>query len=45
MGRRRAGGKRRHGTIGAAQAALSVLVVDGVVLGALLLHPVTGLFA
>ncbi|MGX4695222.1 DUF4129 domain-containing protein [Streptomyces sp. JNUCC 63] len=46
MGRERtAGGRRRHGTIGAAQAALTVLVVGGAALGALLLHPSTGLFA
>ncbi|MFF8478723.1 hypothetical protein [Streptomyces sp. NPDC015414] len=30
--------RRRHSTIGAAQAALAVLVVGGVALGALLLH-------
>ncbi|MFJ6564710.1 DUF4129 domain-containing protein [Streptomyces sp. NPDC091412] len=42
---RTAGGRRRHGTIGAAQAALTVLVVGGAALGALLLHPDTGLFA
>ncbi|MGQ4333475.1 DUF4129 domain-containing protein [Streptomyces hayashii] len=45
MGRDRAGGGRRqHGTIGAAQAAASVVVVAGVALGALLLHPATDLF-
>ncbi|MFF5978045.1 DUF4129 domain-containing protein [Streptomyces olindensis] len=37
------GGRRR--TIGAAQASLAVLVVGGVALGALLLHPDTGLLA
>ncbi|WP_435174346.1 DUF4129 domain-containing protein [Actinacidiphila sp. bgisy145] len=40
-----AGGRRRHSTIGAVQAALAVLVVGGVALGALLLHPDTGLLA
>ncbi|WP_445528102.1 DUF4129 domain-containing protein [Streptomyces cyslabdanicus] len=40
-----AGGRRRHGTIGAARAALTVLVVGGSALAALLLHPGTGLFA
>ncbi|MBL1087452.1 DUF4129 domain-containing protein [Streptomyces actinomycinicus] len=46
MGRERtAGGRRRHSTIGATQAALTVLVVGGVALGALLLHPDTGLLA
>ncbi|MFE7357276.1 hypothetical protein ACFU8Q_30050 [Streptomyces sp. NPDC057543] len=45
MGRvRTAGGRRRHGMIDAAQAALCVLVVGGAALGALLLHPGTGLF-
>jgi hypothetical protein len=45
VGRERtSGGLRRHGAIGAAQAALSVLVVGGTALGALLLHPGTGLF-
>ncbi|MGW5169851.1 DUF4129 domain-containing protein [Streptomyces nodosus] len=45
MGRERAaGGRRRHGRIGAAPAALSVLVVGGAALGALLLHPGTDLF-
>ncbi len=41
---RTADGRRRHGTVGAAQAALTVLVVGGTALGALLLHPGTGLF-
>ncbi|MEU2778577.1 DUF4129 domain-containing protein [Streptomyces sp. NPDC007162] len=46
MGRERtAGGPRRHSTIGAAQAALAVLVVSGAALGALALHPGTGLLA
>ncbi|MEU2678139.1 DUF4129 domain-containing protein [Streptomyces sp. NPDC007107] len=39
------GGRRRHSTIGAAQAASAVLVVGGLALGALLLHPDTGLLA
>lgn len=43
MGERTAGA-RRHGAIGAAQAALTVLVVGGAVLAAVLLHPGTGLF-
>ena len=43
MGRERTAGGRRR-TIGAAQAALTVLVVGGVALGALL-HPDTGLLA
>ncbi|MFD8912192.1 DUF4129 domain-containing protein [Streptomyces sp. NPDC059575] len=42
---RTAGGGRRYGTIGAAQTALTVLVVGGVALGALLLHPDAGLLA
>ncbi|GAA3132035.1 hypothetical protein GCM10010521_17430 [Streptomyces rameus] len=46
MGRERtAGGRRRHSTVGAAQAAPTVLVVCGLVLGALLLHPDRGVFA
>ncbi|MEU7305569.1 DUF4129 domain-containing protein [Streptomyces sp. NPDC007206] len=46
MGRERtAGGRRLHSAIGAAQAALTVLVVGGLALGALLLHPDTGLLA
>ncbi|MGW1169372.1 DUF4129 domain-containing protein [Streptomyces sp. NPDC002550] len=46
MGREHtAGGRRRHSTIGAAQAALTVLVAGGAALGALLLHPDTGLLA
>ncbi|MEV7817799.1 DUF4129 domain-containing protein [Streptomyces flaveolus] len=46
MGRERtAGGRGRDSSIGAAQAALAVLVVSGVALGALLLHPGTGLLA
>lgn len=46
MGRaHRAGEQRRHSAIGAAQAALTVLVVGGTALGALLLHPDTGLLA
>ncbi|MEU3829094.1 DUF4129 domain-containing protein [Streptomyces sp. NPDC029080] len=46
VGRERtAGGRRRHSATGAAQAALTVLVVCGLVLGALLLHPDRGLFA
>ncbi|MFB7115234.1 DUF4129 domain-containing protein [Streptomyces sp. NPDC056291] len=44
MGRERTAGGRRR-TIGAAQAALTVLVVGGAALGALLLHPDTGLLA
>ncbi|MFD7498667.1 DUF4129 domain-containing protein [Streptomyces sp. NPDC059832] len=40
-----AGGRRWHSTIGAVQAALAVLVVGGAALGALLLHPDTGLLA
>lgn len=44
MGRERTAGGRRR-TIGAAQAALTVLVVGGSALGALLLHPDTGLLA
>jgi hypothetical protein len=40
-----AGGRRRHSTIGAVKAALAVLVVGGAALGALLLHPDTGLLA
>ena len=36
-----ADGGRRHGTTGAAQVALTVLVVGGTALGALLLHPGT----
>ncbi|MFF3918368.1 DUF4129 domain-containing protein [Streptomyces sp. NPDC001852] len=40
-----AGGRRRHSTIGAPQAALAVLMVGGAALGALLLHPDTGLLA
>ncbi len=42
---RMAGGRRRHGTIGAARAALTVLVVGGTALGTLLLHPGRSLFA
>lgn len=42
---RTAGGRRRHSTIGAVQAALTVLVVGGAALGALLLRPDTGLLA
>ncbi|MEU0290105.1 DUF4129 domain-containing protein [Streptomyces sp. NPDC006147] len=46
MGRERtADGRRRHGTIGAAQAALTVLVVAGLALAALLLRPDAGLWA
>ncbi|MGW7824835.1 DUF4129 domain-containing protein [Streptomyces puniciscabiei] len=40
-----AGGRRWYRPIGAAQAALTVLVVGGAALGALLLHPDTGLLA
>jgi hypothetical protein len=40
-----AGGRWRHRTIGAPQAALTVLVVGGTALGAVLLHPDTGLLA
>nr|WP_244320400.1 MULTISPECIES: DUF4129 domain-containing protein [Streptomyces] len=40
-----AGGRRRYGTIGAAQVALMVLVVGGTVLAALLLRPDTDLSA
>ncbi|MEU6759777.1 DUF4129 domain-containing protein [Streptomyces sp. NPDC046685] len=43
--RHTAGGRRRHSTIGAAQAALAGLVVGGMAMGALLLHPDTGLLA
>lgn len=39
------GGQRRHSAIGAAQTALTVLVVGGVALGALLLRPDRDLFA
>ncbi|WP_255945224.1 DUF4129 domain-containing protein [Streptomyces odontomachi] len=46
MGRERTTrGRRWHSTIGTAQAALTVLVVGGAALGALLLHPDTGLLA
>ncbi|MFD5542505.1 hypothetical protein ACFWIJ_32980, partial [Streptomyces sp. NPDC127079] len=46
MGRERtAGGPRRHGTIGAAQAASAVLAVGGTALGALLLRPDTDVLA
>ncbi|MGV9425738.1 DUF4129 domain-containing protein [Streptomyces sp. NPDC003656] len=38
-------GRRRYGRIGAAQAALTVLVVGGLALTALLLHPDTSLVA
>lgn len=45
MGRERTtAGRRRRSTIGAAQTALTVLVVGGLVLGTLLLHPDTGLW-
>ncbi|MFG2815848.1 DUF4129 domain-containing protein [Streptomyces sp. NPDC048410] len=44
MGRERAAGGRRRTVVGA-QAALTVLVVGGAALGALLLHPDTGLLA
>ncbi|MEV5283270.1 DUF4129 domain-containing protein [Streptomyces sp. NPDC052811] len=44
VGRERTAGGRRR-TIVAAQAALTVLVVGGAALGALLLHPDTGLLA
>ncbi|MGW5367473.1 DUF4129 domain-containing protein [Streptomyces sp. NPDC004009] len=40
-----ADGRRWHSTIGAVRAALAVLVVGGVALGALLLHPDMGLVA
>ncbi|WP_405668286.1 DUF4129 domain-containing protein [Streptomyces sp. NBC_01166] len=40
-----AGGRRRYSTIGAVQAALTVLVVGGAALGALLLRPDTSLLA
>ncbi|MFE7749425.1 DUF4129 domain-containing protein [Streptomyces sp. NPDC057428] len=40
-----AGGRRRYSTIGALQAALTVLVVGGAALGALLLRPDTSLLA
>ncbi|NED36025.1 DUF4129 domain-containing protein [Streptomyces sp. SID8499] len=42
---RTAGGRRRRGTVGAAQAASAVLVVGGTALAALLLRPGAGLFA
>ncbi|WP_243878176.1 DUF4129 domain-containing protein [Streptomyces sp. SUK 48] len=47
MGRREhtAGGRRRYGTIGGAQVALTVLVVGGAAVGALLLRPDAGLSA
>ncbi|MDU0304275.1 MULTISPECIES: DUF4129 domain-containing protein [unclassified Streptomyces] len=46
MGRERtADGRRRHGTVGAARAALTVLVVAGLALAALLLRPDAGLLA
>ncbi|MFF9002050.1 DUF4129 domain-containing protein [Streptomyces achromogenes] len=45
MGLQHTPGGRRHGMIGAAQAALAVLVVGGAALGALLLRPDTGLLA
>ncbi|MFH8764100.1 DUF4129 domain-containing protein [Streptomyces althioticus] len=46
MGRgRTADGRRRHGPIGAAQAALTVLVVAGLALAALLLRPDARLLA
>ncbi|MFY4721141.1 DUF4129 domain-containing protein [Streptomyces sp. LaBMicrA B280] len=46
MGREHtASARRRHGTIGAAQIALTALVVGGVALAALLLRPGTGLSA
>ncbi|MFF0016339.1 DUF4129 domain-containing protein [Streptomyces sp. NPDC005374] len=46
MGRERTvAGRRLHSAIGAAQAALAVLVVGGVAVGALLLRPDAGLFA
>ncbi|MGW4290016.1 DUF4129 domain-containing protein [Streptomyces sp. NPDC004673] len=44
MGRERTAGGRRRTVVGA-QAALTVLVVGGAALGALLLHPDTGLLA
>ncbi|MFD5419362.1 DUF4129 domain-containing protein [Streptomyces sp. NPDC127069] len=37
--------EREHGHIGSAQAVLGLLVVGGMALGALLLHPGAGLFA
>ncbi|MFI8871610.1 MULTISPECIES: DUF4129 domain-containing protein [unclassified Streptomyces] len=40
-----AGGRQRYSTIGAVQAALTVLVVGGAALGALLLRPDTSLLA
>ena len=44
VGRERAeDGRRRNGTVGAPQVALAVLVAGGAALGALLLHPGTGL--
>ncbi|RAJ54846.1 MULTISPECIES: DUF4129 domain-containing protein [unclassified Streptomyces] len=47
MGRREhtAGGRRRYGTIGGAQVVLTVLVVGGTAVGALLLRPDAGLSA
>lgn len=47
MGRREqtTGGRRRYGTIGGAQVALTVLVVGGAAVGALLLRPDAGLSA
>ncbi|SEN98008.1 DUF4129 domain-containing protein [Actinacidiphila rubida] len=44
MGRERTAETRRPGAIGAAQAALTVLVAGGAALAALLLHPGAGLF-